>query len=189
MTLEKVARFAKHHVPEQHEGDKAKYVEERINTLMQYQVATVLNVIAASESKKVQENCSRVYEAITRDKDHRGPVVAAGGVRTLINLGNNGNDECKKRAQQSLARIAITMDPNIAFSGQRACDAVRKRIYADKGFASIEALMFDQDHPMLRRAATEVINNLVMSEDVAKRFETDVTERMKLLILYCEEDG
>ena len=41
---------------------------------------------------------------------------------------------------------------------------------------------------MLRRAATEVINNLVMSEDVAKRFETDVTERMKLLILYCEED-
>ena len=52
--LEKVARFAKHHVPEQHEGDKAKYVEERINTLMQYQVATVLNVIATSESKKVQ---------------------------------------------------------------------------------------------------------------------------------------
>ena len=51
--LEKVARFAKHHVPEQHEGDKAKYVEERINTLMQYQIASVLNVIAASESKKV----------------------------------------------------------------------------------------------------------------------------------------
>lgn len=219
--LEKVARFAKHHVPEQHEGDKAKYVEDRINTLMQYHVATVLNVIASSESKKVQENCSRIYEAITRDKDHRGPVVAAGGVRTLIDLGNNGNDECKKRAQQSLSRIAISMDPNIAFSGQRACDAVRpvlalleydktgmetfegllaltnlasmgdavrKRIYADKGFGSIETLMFDQDHPMLRRAATEVINNLVMSEDVAKRFETDVTERMKLLILYCEED-
>ena len=133
-------------------------------------------------------------------------MVAAGGVRTLINLGNNGNDECKKRAQQSLSRIAITMDPNIAFSGQKACDAVRpilalleydktgmetfegafdvlacslassipsstmrlawrpflslgllaltnlaslgdavrKRIYADKGFASIETLMFDQ---------------------------------------------
>ena len=52
--LEKVARFAKHHVPEQHEGDKAKYVEERINTLMQYQVAAVLNVIATSESKKVK---------------------------------------------------------------------------------------------------------------------------------------
>ena len=51
--LEKVARFAKHHVPEQHEGDKAKYVEERINTLMQYQVSAVLNVIASSESKKV----------------------------------------------------------------------------------------------------------------------------------------
>ena len=54
-------------------------------------------------------------------------------------------------------------------------------------FTYLSALAF-QDHPMLRRAATEVINNLVMSEDVAKRFETDVTERMKLLILYCEED-
>lgn len=219
--LEKVAKFAKHHVPEEHEGDKAKYVEARIQTLLQYQVANVLNVLSTSESKQVQENCSRVYEAITRDKDHRGKVVAAGAVRTLINLGNDGNDACRVRAQQSLSRIAISMDPNIAFSGQRACDAVRpilklldydktgmetfegllaltnlasmgdavrKRIYAEKGFASVETLMFDQEHPQLRRAATEVINNLVMSEDVAKRFETDITERMKLLILYCEED-
>jgi hypothetical protein len=43
------------------------------------------------------ENCSRVYEAITRDKDHRGKVVAAGAVRTLINLGNDGNDACRVR--------------------------------------------------------------------------------------------
>ena len=81
--------------------------------------------LCVSSLLQVQENVSRIYEAITRDKDHRGPVVAAGGVRTLIDLGNNGNDECKKRSQQSLARIAISMDPNIAFSGQRACDAVR----------------------------------------------------------------
>lgn len=41
----------------------------------------------------------------------------------------------------------------------------RKKIIAEKGFASIEQLMFD-DHELIKRAATEVMCNLVNCEEV-----------------------
>ena len=116
-----------------------------------------------------------MYEAITRDKDHRGPVVAAGGVRTLINLGNNGNDECKKRAQQSLARIAITMDPNIAFSGQRACDAVRPILalleYDKTGmetFEGVDDAMCHYGRKWEKTQNSHLINHYPTSEGVSE---------------------
>ncbi len=44
---------------------------------------------------------------------------------------------------------------------------VRKRILKEDGFSHIEQYMFEE-HPMLRRAATECMCNLVVQEEVKK---------------------
>ena len=46
-------------------------------------------------------------------------------------------------------------------------EAVRKRILKEDGFSHIEQYMFEE-HPMLRRAATECMCNLVAQEEVRK---------------------
>lgn len=44
-------------------------------------------------------------------------------------------------------------------------ESVRKRILKEDGFSSVEQYMFEE-HPMLRRAATECMCNLVVQEEV-----------------------
>ena len=61
----------------------------------------------------------RVYHAIVEDADNRGLVVQQGGTKALLPLALEGNAKGKARAAQALARIAITMNPEIAFPGQR----------------------------------------------------------------------
>ncbi|CAF3365913.1 unnamed protein product [Rotaria socialis] len=77
------------------------------------------------------------------------------------------------------ALMAVT---NLASIGE----SVRKRILKEGGFSSIEQYMFEE-HPMLRRAATECMCNLVIQEEVMKNF-TGENDRIKLLVLYCGGD-
>jgi hypothetical protein len=46
-------------------------------------------------------------------------------------------------------------------------ESVRKRILKEGGFSYIEQYMFEE-HPMLRRAATECMCNLVIQDEVRK---------------------
>jgi len=77
------------------------------------------------------------------------------------------------------ALMALT---NLAGVGEN----VRKRILKEDGFAHIEQYMYE-DHPMLRRAATECMCNLVNQEEVIKYFTAE-NDRVKLLILLCGEE-
>jgi hypothetical protein len=63
---------------------------------------------------------------------------------------------------------------------------VRKRILKENGFASIEYYMYEE-HKMLRRAATECMCNLVVQEEVVKRFTAE-NDRIKLVVLLCGEE-
>jgi hypothetical protein len=58
------------------------------------------------------------------------------------------------------ALMALT---NLAGRGEN----VRKRILKEDGFTNIEHYMYEE-HPMLRRAATECMCNLVVQEEVRK---------------------
>jgi hypothetical protein len=49
---------------------------------------------------------------------------------------------------------------------------VRKRILKEDGFSHIEQYMFEE-HPMLRRAATECMCNLVVQEEVKKNINNN----------------
>lgn len=60
------------------------------------------------------------------------------------------------------ALLALT---NLASIGE----SVRKRILREDGFSNIEQYMFEE-HPMLKRAATECMCNLVVQEEVKEFF-------------------
>ena len=50
---------------------------------------------------------------------NRGAIIQAGGGKALISLALDNSDEGKTHAAQALAKVAITIDPKIAFPGQR----------------------------------------------------------------------
>ncbi|XP_018645780.1 heat shock protein 70 (hsp70)-interacting protein, putative [Schistosoma mansoni] len=61
-------------------------------------------------------------------------------------------------------------------------DTHRYRIMAEHGLPLIDHCLFE-DHPMIRRAATECVANLAQSHS----FVISSGERVKLLVLYCGE--
>ena len=60
-----------------------------------------------------------MYLAVVEDQEHRGLVVQQGGAKALLPLANEGTEVGKTKAAQALAKIAITMNPEVAFPGQR----------------------------------------------------------------------
>jgi len=62
---------------------------------------------------------SRVFSGITSEQEHRGKTVQQGGVKALISLAAQNTEKGADLAAQSVAKIAITMNPEVAFPGQR----------------------------------------------------------------------
>lgn len=214
-----LAKFAKHHIPEESELDDADFVNKRLESLAKAGVTSALVALSKTDSQNSKELISRVFNAICSMQDVRGIVVQQGGAKALLPMALDGTDKGKKQASQALARIGITINPEVAFPGQRiyevvkplinllntdCCalenfeammalcnlagvnDNVRKRILKEGGFQKIEHYMYEE-HDMLRRAATQVINNLLMCEDTVKYFEGD-NDRAKYLVILCEEE-
>ena len=51
--------------------------------------------------------------------ENRGKIVAAGGGKALIPLALEGSEVGKAKAAQALAKITISINPELAFPGQR----------------------------------------------------------------------
>ncbi|XP_043501307.1 protein unc-45 homolog B [Polistes fuscatus] len=214
-----LAKFAKHHIPEEHEFDDPDFVNKRLNTLAKAGVTSALVCLAKTESQNSKELIARVFNALCSQQEVRGIVVQQGGAKVLLPLALNGTDKGKKQAAQALARLGITINPEVAFPGQRimevirpflklldpecsalenfealmalcnlagVSDTVRQRLLKEGAFSKIETYMYE-DHDMLRRAATQVINNLIMCEDTIKYFEEE-NDRVKYLVILCEDE-
>ncbi|XP_011306994.1 protein unc-45 homolog B [Fopius arisanus] len=214
-----LAKFAKHHIPEEHELDDPDFINRRLVLLAKAGVTSALVALAKTDSQNSKELISRVFNAICSQQEVRGIVVQQGGAKALLPLALDGTDKGKKQASQALARLGITINPEVAFPGQRIMevirpllnllnpecsalenfealmalcniagvnDPIRKHILKEGGFPKIEAYMFEQ-HEMLQRAATQVINNLVMCEDTIKYFEGD-NDRIKYLVILSEDE-
>jgi len=210
-----LAKFAKRHIPEEHELDDPDFVTKRVTILGEEGVTTALVALCKTDSNNCKELIARVFNAICEHQNLRGRVVQQGGAKALIPLALKGTVKGKHTASQALARIGITMNPEVAFPGQRACeivrpmlsllhpdcsalenfealmclcnlagfDAPRKRIVQEKGMTRIEHYMYD-DHEMLKRAAVQLMNNMVFSEEVVKMFEGK-NDRTKYMVLLC----
>uniref|UniRef100_A0A1I8I1R4 UNC45-central domain-containing protein n=1 Tax=Macrostomum lignano TaxID=282301 RepID=A0A1I8I1R4_9PLAT len=127
-----LAKFAKHHVPEEHEKDGHAWVEGRINRLVKAGMLPALVQLASVSDKAMQvtntcrELLSRVFLATLTMPEHRGPAVAAGAAKALLSLANSRNtDGGQVLAAQALARLAVSLNPETAFPGQRAAELVR----------------------------------------------------------------
>lgn len=120
-----LAKFAKHHIPEEHELDDADFISKRILVLGHEGVTSALVALSKTESPNSKELISRVFNALCSEIELRGIVVQQGGVKVLIPLSLNGTDKGKRHAAQALSRIAITINPEVAFPGQRALEVIR----------------------------------------------------------------
>ncbi|ENN77600.1 hypothetical protein HUJ04_000770 [Dendroctonus ponderosae] len=140
-----LAKFAKQHIPEEHELDDPDFITKRLIALGQENVTTALVALSKTESPNSRELISRVFNALASEHDLRGVIVQQGGVKVLIQLALNGTDKGKRQASQALARIGITMNPEVAFTGQRSLECIRPMIsllHQDcTGLENFEALM------------------------------------------------
>lgn len=140
-----LAKFAKQHIPEEHELDDPDFVMKRILILGKAGVTTALVALAKTESPNSKELISRVFNALCSEHELRGIVVQQGGVKVLIPMALNGTEKGKRHAAQALARIGITINPEVAFPGQRALEVIRPLLallHPDcSGLENFEALM------------------------------------------------
>jgi len=120
-----LAKFAKHHIPEEHELDDQDFVDKRIFQLAHYGMTSALVAFSKTESKNLKELISRVLNAICKFAELRGLVVQQGGSKILCAMSVDGTEKGQRNAAQALSRIGITQDPAIAFPGNRSCDIVR----------------------------------------------------------------
>ena len=143
--MKKLAEYAKHHVPEEHEKDKEEAYKIRRQKLMDSGVAQTLSVIAKHNSENCKELVASVYLVLCEEPENRGKIVAAGGGKALIPLALYGTEVGKTRACQALAKIAISINPELAFPGQRCLEIVRpliKLLHPDKSaLENFESLM------------------------------------------------
>merc|ERR1712198_289249 len=120
-----LAKFAKHHIPQEHEMDDPDFVDKRIWTLCKYGATSALAALSKTESKNMKELIARVLNAFCQHQELRGLVVQQGGSKALVPIALKCTEKGERAAAQALARIGITQDPSIAFPGQRSCDVVR----------------------------------------------------------------
>lgn len=120
-----LAKFAKHHIPEEHELDDPDFVTKRLEILAKEGVTSALVVLSKTESQNTKELISRVFNAICCQKELRGLVVQQGGAKVLLPMALDGTEKGKKQAAQALARIGITINPEVAFPGQRSAEVIR----------------------------------------------------------------
>lgn len=214
-----LAKFAKHHIPQEHELDDPDFVAKRVEVLAKEGLTSALVVLSKTESNNSKELIARVFNAICNQTELRGIVVQQGGTKVLLNLALEGTENGKKQAAQALARIGISINPEVAFSGQRCLEVirpllsllhtectglenfesllalcnlagvnetVRKRIVKEGGIQKIEMYIYEE-HQLLRRAAVQVMTNLILSPEVVEKYEYK-NDRTKLLVLLCADE-
>ncbi|XP_055343715.1 protein unc-45 homolog B-like [Paramacrobiotus metropolitanus] len=123
--MKELAKFAKQHVPVEHQKDSPEFIAQRIAVLVDEGIGSSLVAVSKSESKNIRELISRVFNGIVENKDHRGMMVQQGAAKVLIKLALDGTPAGKEQASQALARIGISINPEIAFPGQRSAEVVR----------------------------------------------------------------
>lgn len=143
--IKELAKFSKQHVPEDHPKDKYEFVKVRTKKLAEEGMVTALVELSRTESENSREQICRIFIALATEEELRGLIVQGGGAKALCSLFLDNSDVGKTCAAHSLAKIAVTMNPDIAFPGQRMYEIVRPLIHLlhieKTGLQNFEALM------------------------------------------------
>ncbi|CAG9804438.1 unnamed protein product [Chironomus riparius] len=164
--LMELAKFAKHHVPEESELDDPDFVAKRINTL------------AEEGTEKGKRNAGQALSRLGITINHEQAFPGQRSLEVVRPLLNQLHPDYSA-LENFEALLALC---NLA----QMNDSVRNRIMKEKGMSRIEMFLME-DHILLTRAATQVICNMVLNEDYIKWHEGD-NDRVKFLALLCEEE-
>ncbi|XP_078383074.1 protein unc-45 homolog B-like [Oculina patagonica] len=195
--MKQLGEFAKVKLPEFSEKDSEEYVKKRIRKLVEEGVISALVNLSDTESDTSREMISRVFMGITSEQEHRGTTVQQGGVKALMSLAAQNTEKGGDFAAQSVAKIAITMNPEVAFPGQRSFGLIRPLLMllhpsktALQQFESLMALtnlaqMNDEvRRHIMKEKGFPLIESLMFDEhDMVKRAATECMCNMVL----CEE--
>ncbi|VDP11141.1 unnamed protein product [Soboliphyme baturini] len=123
--LIKLAKFSKHHVPERHPKDAEEFVDRRIDILVKEGAASACVALSNTTSPSCRELLARALFALCQKEAHRGVVVQEGGGKVLVKLATDNTQPGRLHAAQAIAKISITINPEIAFPGQRCHEIIR----------------------------------------------------------------
>jgi len=177
--LEAIAEYAKQPIPKAHEKDDEAYVKARISKLMEKGLVSALVNFTDVKSHNTKEMLARVLNAASTEVEHRGLIVAQGGVKTLLPLADRNTEQGLILASQALAKIGITSDPRLAFSGQRCMEVVRP---------FVKMLDF-RNIPLVRFEGLMALTNLAsMNDEVRRRIMKEKGFRAIESLMFDEED-
>lgn len=179
--LMELAKFAKHHVPEEHELDDPDFIAKRVVTLAEEGVTTALVALSKTESENSKEMIARVFNAICSEQTVRGLIVQQGGARVLIPLALKGTEKGKRHAGQALSRLGISINPEQAFPGQRALEVIRpflNQLHPDySALENFEAMLALCNLAQLN----DSVRNRILKEQGMSRVESFLMEEHVLL--------
>ncbi|CAG8466329.1 16075_t:CDS:1 [Acaulospora colombiana] len=142
LKLKKLAGEASNLEPDPVDDDE--YVINRGKQVMKLGVVRALTTMSKCSSEMIRQIVAKIFLNLSTDQNNRGAIVQQGGIKVLIPLATKGPKETTAYATQALAKIAITMDPSLAFRGERATDLVRPFLALCQGESELcqfEALM------------------------------------------------
>lgn len=177
--LEAIAEYAKQPLPKKHEKDEDDYVKKRIQKLMNKGLISALVNFTDIKSENTREMLARILNAVTVEIEHRGIVVAQGGVKTLLPLADKNTPKGITLASQALAKIGITSDPRLAFSGQRCMEVVRPLV----------RMLHFQEEPLIKFEGLMALTNLAsMSDEVRRRIMKEKGFQAVESLMFEEDD-
>eukprot|EP01135_Chromosphaera_perkinsii_P001318 Nk52_evm45s164 gene=Nk52_evmTU45s164 len=125
--LEKIRKFAGDTVSQPNPKDAEEFVEKRVEAWVDNGIIEMLYRLCETESVNVRHVCSLCMVKITTIlKKSRGKIAQQGGCGLLCDLASRKNtDEGILKASQALAHLAISLDPELAFTGNLLMNSIR----------------------------------------------------------------
>ncbi|CAG8464345.1 8833_t:CDS:2 [Diversispora eburnea] len=112
--------------------DNDEYVINRCKQVMNSGVIKPLIIMLKSNSQVIRQLITKIFLNLATDQNNRGKIVQQESKESMLNV------------IHTLAKIAITMDPNLAFRGERSSDLVRPFLIlcqSESELCQFEALM------------------------------------------------
>lgn len=123
-----LAKFAQQHVPEEHPMDKPAVLKRRLEQLAMSDLVTKLVLLSNIESKAAKELIARIMNSLVEVEHVRGRLIQQGAVALLMVLAQTEAKNPERSciiATHALARLGITIDPELVYQGQRLIAVIK----------------------------------------------------------------
>ncbi|RUS24719.1 armadillo-type protein [Jimgerdemannia flammicorona] len=175
--------------------DDEPAVSSRCVALVKHGAVSALVSLAKAASDNTRFLVVQSLLHLATPQETRGTIVQQGGARLLLALSLHGDKETVACAAQALAKIAITMDPRVAFQPSQRLELVRPLLALARGehqlrvFESLMALTnlvsVDEDvrNRVHREGGMTAIENAQFSDNIMiRRAATEALCNM----MFCE---